>query len=185
MSKINVKIIADEHEDIDISESGLKYLSQSFEFKYGFKTKINKLLMKTCKTFGVGTENDCSIKFQLLHNDNRYFLNPNVRIKKLINYLGIEEQITFVYLFGVPGGKTLDETNGIRYFLHPKETNHSPHIHAKFSGEEISIYLITGKIEGSFKSKTKMKQAQKYVNDNKEYLMDAYVKYTNGIVVFY
>ncbi len=185
MSKVNVKIIAGDYEGVDISENEVDLLSHKFTFKYCSLTKIQKLLLAVCKKCNVEIDQGYPFRFQLLHNDNNYFLNPNVRLNKLFKYLNISDEITFVYLFGVPGGKSLDETNGISYFIHIKETNHTPHIHATYSGEEVSIYLNTGKIIGSFKSKTKMKQAKKHVDKNKDFFMDAYVKYTNGIVVFY
>lgn len=185
MSKINVKIIAGDCEGIDVSEIKQEMFFHNFTFKYGSLTKIKKLLLAVCEKCNVEISQDYSLKFQLLHGDDLYFLNPNVRLKNLLKYLCVRKQITFVYLFGGPGGKTLDDTNGVRYFLHTKETNHTPHIHAEYSGEEISVYLLTGKIKGSFKSNKKMKQVKKYVNDNKETLIDAYTKYSNGIVTFY
>lgn len=58
--------------------------------------------------------------------------------------------------------------NGIVYYFHTQEKNHlfDPHIHAKYSGEELRIRLKDFSYDGSLKSPAKIKEAINYVRNH-------------------
>ena len=64
--------------------------------------------------------------------------------------------------------------NGIVYFFHSSEGPHLewPHIHAKYSGEEISIYFNDFHTDGKLKNAKKEKEAIDYVKRNIKALTD-------------
>lgn len=68
--------------------------------------------------------------------------------------------------------------NGISYFFHLSEASHRPfpHIHARYSGEEISIFLNNLKVEGKFGSKTKQREAVEYVKSHKDDLLQEWFR---------
>ena len=108
------------------------------------------------------------------------YLNTNYGIDRFIRNNDISDNLKLFYI-PLGGGKGIDEQNGIRYYFHSDESGHSPHIHAKYQGDEISIFITTLKIRGSFKNKKKEKEAKEYVCNNKEKLLNDFIKYTNGI----
>lgn len=67
-----------------------------------------------------------------------------------------------------------DRKDGIVYFFHISEKGHLsyPHIHARYAGDEISIYFSNFRVVGDMKSKTKMKLAIAYVKQNIEALRE-------------
>ena len=85
------------------------------------------------------------------------------------------------YAIGLPGGLGIDTENGIRYILHTKELRHTPHVHARYQGQEISIDLFTFKVTNSFKNPKKEKEAVDYVKSNRDKYLQLYNMKTNGI----
>lgn len=71
-----------------------------------------------------------------------------------------------------------DRKNGIVYFFHISEKGHEkfPHIHARYSGEEISIYFSDFRYLGSMKNRAKLKEAINYVKDNIESLKEEWTR---------
>jgi len=82
-----------------------------------------------------------------------------------------DDGTTVVYLdiVKLDNAKEYDRKNGIVYFFHTAEHGHLayPHIHARHSGDDISIYLKDYHIIGKFKSGTKQKEAVEYVKSNR------------------
>jgi hypothetical protein len=77
----------------------------------------------------------------------------------------------------------IDEVGGIDFFLHTNEKNHigRPHIHAKYSGEEISIDIFSGEIiAGSFKSPAKQRLAVERVQRRREEFMQKWQEWCVG-----
>lgn len=66
------------------------------------------------------------------------------------------------------------DKDGIYYAAYSSEKSHLeyPHIHAKYSGEEISIYLNDFHIDGKMRSKKKEKEAIEYVRRNVESFLE-------------
>lgn len=87
----------------------------------------------------------------------------------------LDDDVTVVYLDIIKPDNALefDRKNGISYFFHTSEKGHRgfPHIHARYSGEEISIYFKDFDIIGEYKSKTKQKEAVGFVRDHKKELI--------------
>lgn len=91
--------------------------------------------------------------------------------EKLLLY----DDVTVVYLDIIKPDNVLefDRKNGISYFFHTSEKGHRgfPHIHARYSDEEISIYFKDFDIIGEYKSKTKQKEAVDFVRDHMKELI--------------
>ena len=68
--------------------------------------------------------------------------------------------------------------NGINYYIQTKEKCHkfNPHVHAKYQGEEVSVYLETLKIKGKMKNKN-LKKVQEYVMEHREKLLEKWEEY--------
>ena len=66
------------------------------------------------------------------------------------------------------GAYEYDRVDGLIFFFHTAENCHKkyPHIHVRYSGEEISIYLLKNKIIGSLSNKKMLKRAVEYVNEH-------------------
>ena len=183
MKRINVQTVITLFNKENVDWESYNDCFTDFYFKYNRYTKIKRLLKRACKMCHCA-DDDYKIRFQLIHKDKFYFLNPEVRLVKLLKFLKINKSLKLEFVIGVPGGGTIDEINGIRYYLQPKETNHTPHIHAIYSGVKISIDLLNGKTKGDFKNIKKMKEAKKYASEHKVELIEKYNLFTNGINVF-
>lgn len=68
--------------------------------------------------------------------------------------------------------------NGVIYFFHTSERGHLmyPHIHAKYAGEEISIYFNDYHVVGKMKSKTKQAEIVAYVKKHILQLQDEWAR---------
>ena len=79
----------------------------------------------------------------------------------------ISERATVYYsaIIALNNAAEYDRENGIVYFFHSSEKSHleMPHIHAKYSGEEISIYFNDFHVDGKLKNVKKEKEAISYV----------------------
>ena len=82
----------------------------------------------------------------------------------------LEDNETILYSAVVAPENALEyaKEDGITYIFHTAEQGHraNPHIHARFGGDEISIYFSDLHVVGNMKSKKKRRQAVKYVEAN-------------------
>ena len=71
------------------------------------------------------------------------------------------------------GAYEYDRQDGIVFYFHTAEAPHRnfPHIHARYSGENISIYLSEYRTVGHFSNRKKEKLAVEYVVEKKEELL--------------
>lgn len=71
------------------------------------------------------------------------------------------------------GACEYDRKNGIVFYFHTAEAPHRnfPHIHAWYSGENISIYLSDCRTVGHFSNSKKEKMALEYVLEKKDELL--------------
>lgn len=71
------------------------------------------------------------------------------------------------------GAYEYDRVDGLVFFFHTAENSHQkyPHIHVRYSGEELSIYLLSHQIIGSFSNKKMMRKAIAYVEKNSSNLI--------------
>ena len=168
----------------DLSQGCIKSIFREFTFYYTPFTKNEKLLEKACSVCKTGDgKEDGKSRFLIKYKNENCNINPCVYFRKFVKYLGNPEELQLEYVIGLPGGLGIEKTKGINYFLHTKETNHLPHIHARYQGDEILIYINTLEIKGKFKNKNKDKEALEYVKNNREKLLIKYRDYTNGIIV--
>ncbi len=172
----------------------LERLRRGFDYQYSSNSLLDDLLQHvSCFMYQPMKLASCHESFESYYDEfakdrflfhtpdlDRCFLNANFCTDRFINNNGLSGNLT---LFFIPlgGGKGIDEQNGIKFFVHSDESNHTPHIHARYQGEEISINIRTLAVKGSFKNMKKQKEALKYVKDNKEKLISDFKKSTNGI----
>ena len=122
----------------------------------------------------VGYQNAVDREKLLVFNQNR-----GEKLKSLVNISG--ENITICYA-GIVIPKSVAEIerkNGIIYYFQTTEKCHefNPHIHAKYQGEEVSVYLKTLKIDGRMKNRKKLKEIVEYVMKHREELLEKWKKY--------
>ncbi len=93
-----------------------------------------------------------------------------------------DENLTIIYseIQSLNNSVFFDEKDGVIFFFHTNEKNHkySPHVHASYSGNEISISLTDFHIKGSLKNLKKNRLAVDYVKAN---LDDFLEKWNNCI----
>lgn len=86
-----------------------------------------------------------------------------------------DENLTVVYSAVIPpnNAKEFSRQNGIIYYINPKEKPHLnfPHVHAKDNEDTISISLRNYSVTGSFKNRSKQKEAVAFVKTNKRKLL--------------
>ncbi len=166
-------------------------LQKGFDFKYSFYTTVNDLFqyafcfsknpfLDLKKLEKKSYDEDAPEHFLFEINDDFLPLKKDQRLIKFIRNFNIKNNLV-LYFTPLAGGRGVDEINSIKFFLHSNEKSHTPHIHAKYQGDEISIDLITFKIKGEFKNKKKQKNALTYAKENQSKWIDSYKKYTNGI----
>ena len=107
-------------------------------------------------------------------------MHSNSSIAKLIDYLDADH-LEFIFKSGI--GEAYATINGIKYFVHSNENGITPHIHARYQGAEISIDLLTFEVTGSFKSRTKQKEALCFAKTEQLSLIEFYNGNTNGIKI--
>lgn len=116
---------------------------------------------------------------QLETNKEKLFI---IKDDKLIPYDEnlISDGVTIVYSNVVAPDNAYEyaRDNGIVYFFHTNEANHrfQPHIHARYSGEEIKVHFKNFRVEGKFKNKQKQKEAISYIKENINELIEEWHK---------
>ena len=104
---------------------------------------------------------------------------PDLKVREIV-----DESCDFLLVMSNMAGEIFqDEDIGLRYFFRSNEQGHNtPHIHVDYRHEaEASIALSTGEvIAGSLPAKA-LKQAQKRIINNREYLERYWNAHTNGI----
>jgi len=119
----------------------------------------------------------CNGCYKAVDVEKLYFRNHKQSIMKLRDFGNITEDTEILYIehIIIPySAVEFNRENGIIYYFNTSEKNHSkyPHIHAKYQGDEISVYFETLKVEGHLKSPKKEKQVISYVKNNLEVLYE-------------
>lgn len=108
----------------------------------------------------------------------------NNKLVPLTDALLLKGNETIIYsdIVAPQGAYVYDREDGIDFFFHTSENDHlaNPHIHARYAGEEISIYFSNFKVIGEFKSKKKQKQAVAYVQTNLDKLQKQWENIFDG-----
>lgn len=98
------------------------------------------------------------------------------------NSFNISDDILVIVLNGPGVGGCYDIKEGIRFYFHSNEADihHIPYVHCSYSGEEFRVNLCSLQImDESFKSKTKTKNALKYIKENQEGLINYWNTYVS------
>lgn len=123
-----------------------------------------------------------SIKEKLLEyglknvNENEFYTQNKIPLNKenILNHI-VNNTLFVIYnnLVAPYGAYEYGREDGMLFFFHTSETPHKhfPHIHVRYSGEIISIYLPTLKTEGKFSNKKIMKRALAYVKINQKAIL--------------
>lgn len=176
--KISFEVII-ETSEIDFYRMYPNGKAGKLSFEYGSRTKIASLINYICGVKYGAIKN--RKYFYVLLENTYYWLDIYNNLDKLNTFYN-GETIRIYFLYGI--GDAIDDVDGIRYFYHIKESNHLPHIHAKYQGETIAINILDLKVKGTLKNKKKLREAVRYVEENKEYLLNLYNAGTNGIHVW-
>ena len=87
-----------------------------------------------------------------------------------------DEEISIVYseIVKPDNAKEYNRENGIIYYINTSEKTHLefPHVHAKYSGETISISLIDYSVIGKYRTRNKQKEAVEYIKRHHQPLID-------------
>ena len=91
-------------------------------------------------------------------------------------------RIDYVNIVPINNAVEFARKDGIVFFFHTSEHGHqnNPHIHAKYSGDEISIYFSDLHIVGHMKSSAKQRMAITYVKENLREMLDEWGKIMDG-----
>ena len=183
IKKTSVKVSVVNQEELDAEF--VNKVETVFPFWYTPLTRIDKLLRAAYKECQLPGECDieCS-RFMVRRNGKLFWLDESGQVTRLMNYLGWSSSIELEYALFDGFGGGLDKEDGVYFLYHTKELRHTPHIHARYQGEEISIEILTQKVKGKFKNKKKQRQAIDYVIKNQKRLLEEYNSKTNGIRVF-
>lgn len=94
----------------------------------------------------------------------RQFHISNLEFTVLLNFDGL--------------GKSIGEKEGIHFYFHSneKDLHHNPHIHCKYSGEEMRIEIETLKILDKPFKKSKVKIVKKFVKEHQVDLLNYWNK---------
>ena len=155
-----------------------------FDYYYDKNTRISALIKRCYREINNYYQYDNNAKPYLPIElfGKCYDLDPQVELYKLVSFFDFDE-IHFHYISGI--GEGYATHRGIKYLVHSNESAHTPHIHAQYSGDEISISLLDYSVEGMFKNKKKAKDAVEYVREHREDMIDFYNVNTNGIIMTY
>lgn len=118
-----------------------------------------------------------------IDDTNELYVRQNENFIPLVSYNQLEDDTVIFYINIVKPVNSViyAEENGIVYFFHTSEKTHkyNPHIHAKYGGDEISIYFNDLKVIGNFRSYKKEKVAKKYVEEHIDELSNEWNKIMN------
>ena len=96
--------------------------------------------------------------------------HPSGEIEPLCRAEAPEDNDTVLYvdIIAPDNAKEFERKDGIKFFFHTSEEGHlnNPHIHAEYSGDEISIYFSDLRVDGEMKSPKVQRKAIEYVKAN-------------------
>ena len=119
----------------------------------------------------------CEIADELhIFYDEKIFevTDKDVKLSKIIEVFGDVTELTLIWKLQWCGGKGVGENEGVKYIIKPNESTHmyTPHVHAEYSGKEISIKIKPVKLLSKpFRSPKKTKVAINYVNKHQDRLL--------------
>ena len=155
-----------------------------FDYYYTKDTRISALIKRCYREINSYYRFDKKVKpylpIELL--GHFYDLYNQIELEKLISYFELQE-VHFHYISGI--GEGYSTYRGVNYRVNPNEAGHTPHVHAVYSGDDISISLLDFSCKGRFKNKKKEKEAVEYVKKHREDMVNFFNVNTNGIAMSY
>ena len=154
--------------------------------KYMLKTKEN-IKEYSCYILGLDSVlwSDYFSFSNGFYPEKTYYLNPlllKIELWKLNKQFNLSNKTFELSICGPGVGGEVGNCVGIKFFFHTneKDIHNKPHIHCKYSGEEIRIDLETLTImDKPFKNKAKNKKVLEVIKLNQEGL----INYWNKVVV--
>lgn len=113
-------------------------------------------------------------------DENKYYTNNNTTLTKnnILSHISDNTlYLNYINIIAPYGACEYTRIDGMVFFFHTSETPHKnfPHIHIKYSGEEMLIYLESLKAIDKI-ANGKKKRAIEYVTKNKERLLQEWNK---------
>ena len=109
----------------------------------------------------------------------------SIPLTAITKYYQTNDAICYFFIFSNQAG-TIWNKDGLRYFMHSKETgNHNePHIHVEYKHEDsVTICIHDGRVLAGEIPTKKLKVATKRIADNKAFLLKQWNEKTDGLRV--
>lgn len=177
-----------------LTEKEINILKSSYKIDYDEKNTIKDILNfyvyslkeyfnEFNKKSRESKDDELKEYFRIIYMDNKLrIFDLNTPIYKILE-IQKNSILNFAFIIGVGGGfDALQREDGIQYSMNTREQgkHNFPHLHVKYSGEEVVINILTGQtIEGYIKSQ-KQKEAMQKIKENKEELMLLWNTRTDG-----
>ena len=198
-SKKEVKVKIIDLEDIKsmkryLNEEQMQFLTNIYEIEYDEKTTIRQILnflINGLKEYYINHNSveemfkDYFLKSRfniIINKKNIQIYDLDMRVYMILKYIQ-KQEIDMSFILEPGGGfDALEQYNGIKYIMktHEQGRHNNPHIHVRYSGEEIIVNIINGQvIEGKMNAKKK-KEAIQRIMQNKEELLLLWNTRTDG-----
>ena len=190
MGKVYLRIeLSDEYDGPFFPEATYKYASQERYYRYTDYTTIKQLLKYICKKGKFSDYRGFELgDFFRIKVSGSYcgFGNINARLGSLIRLLHAEnKQIELLWVYRPGGGADVWEEDGIHFIIHTNEYIHrgKPHVHAKYSGDEVKIDLQSFAVTGVMKNKGNERLAIETVKRNRGFFYQKWRELVCGLEV--
>lgn len=165
--------------NIDIS----KYTAE-FVFSYDNDTLVRQLIKRCYQILPEPYDPIVHNPRYLVQFESSYYeIDEEYPLADFVNTFGVDGTLKLFYTIGLPGGYGLATIDGVDLFFHSNERGITPHIHAEYQGDEVSIDVLNLEVIGTMRSKKKLKTVVDFVSNHRSFIADQYRLHTNGIYV--
>ena len=181
---MNLKVYIYPTEENNLNESDRVLYYKSFLFKYTSDSTIGDLMRVCYQTYQEEFDPfGHNQRFVWKRGDRFVELNEQFNLEEFLAINNISESLELFYVIGLPGGYGLEVIEGVQFLFHSNEEGHTPHVHARYQGKDISVDLLNLNVTGSFKNRKKMEIAMQYVRERRDELITLYYEHTTGVYV--
>lgn len=108
----------------------------------------------------------------------------DMNLEQFLDLYPPSDKLMVFFIFSKYQGVIFKE-QGYKYYMHSNENGHnSPHVHVNYRHEyDVSIDISNGRVLAGYMPQHILRKAVKKIKENKDYLLDCWNKYTNGIKV--